>query len=316
MCKKKRLHQLDSKSVQTSEQLKLQQRLNKLSTENLVLRQHLKVVYGMSDSQLVRTVESLQVENGELKRQLQELNVNNYTTIISNQVNRQLNERIYALEMEKAELLLKVEQLTQQNNQFQLLDNELNSLKSAFLNQSEQIKLLQAQLKSANSELIKCQSSPSNESKFNLTSSATTPQNEISCELKKQLSELGINLNSALTKLILNKTDEQIVHALSIVRDYVARGEVKKSKAGIFRRALEENWSSTEPSIEITVNTNSRLIFNEWYTLARKLGIVQDYREEEGVTMVQDNTGHWFTFEEFSNKWTLDYLKRRQNPHK
>ena len=29
--------------------------------------------------------------------------------------------------------------------------------------------------------------------------------------------------------------------------------------------------------------------------------------------MVQENTGHWHKFEEFSAKWTLEYLKRKQN---
>lgn len=55
-------------SSKSSEVIELQQRIKKLETENLVLRQHLGVVYGLSDTELVRTVEVLQVENAELKK--------------------------------------------------------------------------------------------------------------------------------------------------------------------------------------------------------------------------------------------------------
>lgn len=49
-------------SSKSSEVIELQQRIKKLETENLVLRQHLEVVYGLSDTELVRTIEVLQVE--------------------------------------------------------------------------------------------------------------------------------------------------------------------------------------------------------------------------------------------------------------
>jgi Family of unknown function (DUF6262) len=220
-------------------QTETQQRVKKLEIENLALRQHLEVVYGMSDSQLVKIVEDLQVENAELNRQLQELNLSKNITIISDQVNCQRHERIDALEMEKAKLLLQIEQLTQQINQQEQIFDEFNSLKSSFSKQAKDMELLQLQLKSAHSELLKYQQSPILTTNLNVKFDMKPAKNDISDGLKKQLSELGIRLNSALIKLILGKSDSQVVHALSVVKDYMASSSGKKSLSGIFRQALE-----------------------------------------------------------------------------
>ena len=96
---------------------------------------------------------------------------------------------------------------------------------------------------------------------------------EISDELKSQFNDVGIRLN---------------------------------------RKALEEGWQPNESDAERETNA-VRSTFAEWYDLARSYGIVIGCREEDRVMMVQENTGNWYKFEEFSAKWTLEYLKRKQN---
>ncbi|MHC5824961.1 MAG: hypothetical protein ACYT04_56235 [Nostoc sp.] len=47
--------------------------------------------------------------------------------------------------------------------------------------------------------------------------------------------------------------------------------------------------------------------------LAREFGIVIGSRkEDDGSIWIQENTRQWFPFEEFSSKWTLEYLRLKK----
>lgn len=217
-----------SKSSKSFEQTNLQQLIKKLETENGVLRQHLEVVYGMSDSQLVKTVEELQINNAELKRQLLELSSNQDNQSISDQVSRQLQEKIYSLEIEKAKLLLQNKELTLelQKNEHQI--NELDNLKMVNQKQANEIQLLSEQLefmsqKLANNLVLESNNQP------------LTSDNK---EIKNQLCQLGLKLNSTLLQLVDSKPKEQVLNAISIVKKAIASGHTR-SKLRLFKQALE-----------------------------------------------------------------------------
>ena len=112
--------------------------------------------------------------------------------------------------------------------------------------------------------------------------------------------------------MIKHRPYEQVINALSVVKESLAVGSKVRSKPGLFRRALEKEWFPNESDSEQEANA-IRSTFIEWYDRARTYGIVIGSREEDGVLMVQENTGQWYKFEEFSSKWTLDYLKQCQN---
>lgn len=302
-------------SFQSPELAELEQKTKKLETENLVLRQHLEIVYGMSDTELVRTVEVLQVENAELKRQLQGTTANPVLT--SESTSHKLQERINALESEKKKLLLQYQQITQQFSQLQQERGELENLKTINQRQSEEIKLLQAALLSTPQELKECQQRPPQNSKIASLAEKRNQQSaksEISEQLKTQLAAVGIKLNSALTKLILASPESQVTNALSVVKEATLAGKVR-SVAGLFRRSLEEEWQPNESDVEREANA-TQSTFREWYDLARNYGIVQRFQEEDGVMMVQENSGQWLKFEEFSAKWTLQYLRQWHSRNK
>lgn len=129
--------------------------------------------------------------------------------------------------------------------------------------------------------------------------------------MKANFSEVGIKLNKTLTQMIKSAPEAKVISALSVVKEALAAGDVR-SKAGLFRKALEEAWEPNEADSEREANAITSC-FSEWYDLAIRYGIVRGSREEDGVIMVQENTGQWHKFEDFSTKWTLDYLKRKQN---
>ena len=49
-------------------------------------------------------------------------------------------------------------------------------------------------------------------------------------------------MNATLKKIIESKSNNEINNALSAVEEYLATGTKVKSKAGLLRKALEENW--------------------------------------------------------------------------
>ncbi|MUG93083.1 hypothetical protein F7734_11795 [Scytonema sp. UIC 10036] len=304
----------------TSVVKELEQRIKKLETENLVLRQHLEVVYGMSSEELVRTVEVLQVENGELKRQIQEFSNISDNTAVSDLINRQLHERIYTLESEKAKLFINYEQVTQQLGKLNTELGNLDNLNSTNQKQADEIKQLQAALESSQRELREYQQRFSTtHPQDNLIKEdkiISNSNNALKKEFQDKCSELGIKLNKNLIYLIKSKTDEQVNNALSVVKERLDIGSKKvRSKAALFRSALENDWSPNESDAEREANTIKNT-FSEWYELARDYGIVKQFKEENGIIMVKDNTDRWVKYEDFSAKWTLEYVRRQQRHKK
>ncbi|MGL5944234.1 MAG: hypothetical protein ACRC2S_28465 [Waterburya sp.] len=50
--------------------------------------------------------------------------------------------------------------------------------------------------------------------------------------------------------------------------------------------------------------------FAEWYDLMRQLGHAVAQRIENGVVMIGDNAGYWSPYEDISQSYTLDYLRK------
>ncbi len=227
----------------------------------------------------------------------------------------QLRNRIKTLEWERKEQEKKIQSMTGKLYEMGRKMDLLDQLKEQTSRISEENKQLRVELESTRNELNDCQQRliTSNPKITSLDKRRSQQQSndDISDELKASLSEVGIKLNKTLTQLIKSAPETQVVSALSVVKEALASGDVR-SKAGLFRKALEEAWEPNEADSERKANTDCRC-FSEWYDLASNYGIVMGSREEEGILMVQENTGQWHKFEDFSTKWTLDYLKRKQN---
>ena len=89
-------------------------------------------------------------------------------------------------------------------------------------------------------------------------------------ELKSKTSDLGIRMNAKLYKIIETKSEAEVNDAIKAVEEYIATGKKVNSKAGLFRKALEENWISNLTDEERTIATVSDE-FSEWFKLVKGL---------------------------------------------
>ncbi len=292
--------------------IKLSQTNQKLSFANIAREANVSISYLYKYPEIKQRIKYLrrqQEENAKpVKPQLR-------TEKSSQAIINQLKNRIKALDADKKELTKQNEALTGRlyslgNTQdiIARLNGENDRLKS-------ELEKLRAELEATQKELNNCQQRLVNSNpKITSLEEKRTKQSttdEISDELKSQFSDIGIKLNKTLIKLITSVSESQVINALSVVKEALEVGKVK-SKAGLFRKALEEAWTPNESDAERETKA-IKSTFAEWYDLARSYGIVIGCREEDGVMMVQENTGDWCKFEDFSAKWTLDYLKRTQN---
>lgn len=227
----------------------------------------------------------------------------------------QLRNRIQTLEWEKKEQVKEIQAMTGRLYELGINLDLVDRLKVENSRLNEENEKLRLELKSTQNDLNSCQQRLGNSNakitSLNEKRSQQQISEDISDELKGKITELGIRLNKDLTQMIKSVTEAQVVNALSVVKEALALGNVR-SKVGLFRRALEKAWEPNETDSECEAN-NTKLAFSKWYELARNYGIVIGSREENGVIMVQENTGQWCKFEDFSSKWTLDYLKQWQS---
>lgn len=226
----------------------------------------------------------------------------------------QLRNRIKALESERKEQVKEIQAMTGRLYEMELNIDLVDRIKAENSRLKDENKQLRGELESIRNELNDCrQRLITNNLKLaslNQRRSQQLANDDASDDLKANLSEVGIKLNKTLTQMIKLAPEGQVINALSVVKEALALGAVR-SKAGLFRKALEEAWEPNGADSEREASSITRY-FSEWYDLARNYGIVVGSREEDGVLMVQENTGQWHKFEDFSSKWTLDYLKRKQ----
>ncbi|MDJ0593369.1 MAG: DUF6262 family protein [Pleurocapsa sp. MO_226.B13] len=292
--------------------IKLSQTNQKLSFANIAREAKVSISYLYKYPEIKERIKYLrrqQEENAKpVKPQLR-------TEKSSQAIINQLKNRIKALDADKKELTKQNEALTGRLYSLGNTQDIIARLNGENARLKTEIEKLRSELQTTHKELNNCQKClVSSNPKITSIEEKRTKQSttdEISDELKSQFNDVGIRLNKTLIKLIISAPESQVINALLVVKEALAVGKVK-SKAGLFRKALEEAWIPNESDAERETNA-VRSSFAEWYDLARSYGIVIGCREEDGVMMVQENTGNWHKFEEFSGKWTLEYLKRTQN---
>ena len=228
---------------------------------------------------------------------------------------KQLRERINTLEWEKKELKKQNEKMTGELYRIGTKLDMFDRVNSQSIKQAEEIKLLKLELEQARNKLGICMSklienNPKVASISNKIEESNNSQ-EIDNQLKGKLSELGVRLNATLKKIITSKTEQQVNNALGAVEEYLASGTKVKSKAGLLRKALEENWlpNLTDEERQLTQVNDT---FSEWFKLAKDQGIVKASQGTPKGILVLEPTGDWTPLETMIEKgWTLEYLQKR-----
>ena len=132
-----------------------------------------------------------------------------------------------------------------------------------------------------------------------------------SIDQNELISDLEVRMNAKLYKIIEAKSEAEVNDAIKAVEEYIATGKKVNSKAGLFRKALEENWIPNLTDEERTIATVSDE-FSEWFKLAKEQGLVQASQGTKDGIIVMEATGEWTPLTVMLEKgWTLEYLQQR-----
>jgi len=255
-----------------------------------------------SDDSKSVIIYNLREENKKLKGQIEQFR----------KANESLTGRLYQLQ-DSSNLAERLKgenaRLVEEN---QRLQSELSSAK-------EELEECQTELRNANPKVVSIdslrkavsQEEVSNPSPSPLEEKISNSEESIYNLIKPRLKEVGIRLSKKLNELIDSLQKKEVLNALSAVEEYLATGKQVKSKAGLFRKALEENWTPNLTDEERQFN-QVKESFGEWYKLAKNEGLVQaSMGTKEGI-MVLEPTGEWTPYEEIVKRgWTLEYLEER-----
>ena len=227
----------------------------------------------------------------------------------------QLRERIKLLEYEKKELKKQNEKMTGELYQIGIKLDLFDRVKQETLRQAEEIKMLKAELETTKNELTACQTrlieSNPKVTLINQKIKQSVSDTQVDDEFKIKFSNLGIKLNATLKKIVQSKTQQEIHNAISAVEEYLATDKKVKSKAGLLRKALEENWTPNLTDEERQLSQVNDT-FSEWFNLAKNEGIVEASQGTKEGILVLEPTGEWTPLETMIDKgWTLEYLQQR-----
>ncbi len=161
-------------------------------------------------------------------------------------------------------------------------------------------------------ELEVCLSQSTNRLASEKSSLTTLPTKrskaEISHTIRDELATLGIKLTSTLAAKIRNSTQEIVESAIEALKEQLQH-QIIRSPGAWLATAIDDAWQPNQPQ---GVESHQADLFSEWYGLAREFGIAIGSRKEDDSSIwVQENTGQWFPFEQFSSKWTIEYLRSK-----
>lgn len=164
---------------------------------------------------------------------------------------------------------------------------------------------LQEELTLCKSQLPK-RSSPENSSVVNFSPKKAAT---ISDTITQALNALGIESNDTLASKIKNAEEDVVLNAIEALNEQLQH-KIIPNPGGWLAKAIDGQWKPNKPLGE----ARSADVFAEWYGLAREQGIVIGSRKADDDSMwVQENTGQWVLFEDFSSKWTIEYLRLKSN---
>lgn len=182
------------------------------------------------------------------------------------------------------------------------LKQQIESLKSENLKLREQLNecLRQAEIQLA-------YTSSTDSKVISLDKKKTNQSRDISDKVKLELTELGIKLNTTLTKTIKSASVEIVSSAITALQEALDGGKVV-NPGGWLNTAIRDGWLPSEknlPSQKAERNT-----FNEWYELAYKQRLVlAATKSDDGQMYVYTPDGVPLPFEQMLAKYPLEKLK-------
>jgi small-conductance mechanosensitive channel len=140
--------------------------------------------------------------------------------------------------------------------------------------------------------------------------SSITDKRAILDQISQDLDSLGIKVNSTLAKVIRSASESVVLNAIAALKEAIASDRIERPGAWL-KTAIENQWISNEALEKIPKTvSNSPHTFREWYDLAKAYGKITAFEDCDGVMMVRENAGGWYTYLEYVAKgWTIEYFR-------
>lgn len=182
------------------------------------------------------------------------------------------------------------------------LKQQIESLQSENLKLREQLNECRHQ-----SEIQPAFTPPTNFKVTSLDKKRTNQLSGISDIVKLKLDELGIKLNTTLTKAIKSASVEIVLSAIEALKEAMASGNIERP-GGWLKRAIEDGWIPNEK--HLPQDKVERDIFKEWFDLAYKQRLVlASTKGNDGQMYVYNLDGVLLPFEQMRTDYPLDNLK-------
>jgi len=212
---------------------------------------------------------------------------NSKAVIISN-----LREEVKRVRSELEEFKKINQTLTGKLYQLQSADNLAERLKQ----ENESLRQQVAQLTQS---LTECE----NKLPQKVTPITEAKRNQVSERIKTALTSAGIQVNPTLTKVIKTAKEETVLDAIEAYKEAIASGNIDRP-GGWLKRAIEEEWKSNGAGQAKT----ELEIFNEWFSAAKKKGLVMASQQTKDGIMICSSKGEWIPFGEMLTLHPLNTL--------
>lgn len=148
-------------------------------------------------------------------------------------------------------------------------------------------------------------SPPVNDPKITPIDKSKRRKPEIPESVKVQMAELGISLNTTLTKTILSATEELVLSAIQALKEALEHGNVD-NPGGWLNKAIKDGWIPNEKYVK----KGEWETFNEWFSLARKQGLVMaSMKGDDDKLYIFTKDGVRLPFEKMLCQHPLEELK-------
>ena len=221
----------------------------------------------------------------------------------------QLRERVKQLEADNRELRTKNEAVYGRLYQLQSVQQSAEALKLEFASLQAENNWLKQQLDECHraAQPHSCSSLPT-DSKVTSLAQERTQRKDISDQIKSELADVGVKLNTTLAKTIRSSPEEIVLLAIQALKQALEHGNVERP-GGWLNRAIQDGWMPNEKNLPMDLV--ERDIFKQWFDLAYKqrLVLASTKKSDDGKMYVFNVDGFRLSFEQMLAQYPLEKLR-------